>query len=78
MNTRVRCVARKRIALSADLARLYERNSTYSQSRLRKNKRACNMTFIGHTRFATSSMNRVPELHPHEWVPFHSEGAYIL
>ena len=74
LNTRVRCVARKRIALSSDLATLYNNNSTHNQSRLRKTRRACNMTFIGHTRFATSSINRVPELHPHEWVSFHSEG----
>ena len=46
LNARVRCVARKRIALSTDLARLYERSSTYNQSRLRKSKRACNMTFV--------------------------------
>lgn len=31
------------------------------------------LVVIGHTRFATSSVNVVPELHPHEWVPFHDE-----
>ena len=75
LKIRVRCVARKRIALSKDLALLYQRSCSYSQYRLRQAKRACNMSFIGHTRFATSSVNRVPELHPHEWVPFHSEGS---
>lgn len=31
---------------------------------------------IGHTRFATSSINQVPELHPHEWTPFHDETVW--
>jgi hypothetical protein len=33
---------------------------------------------IGHTRFATSSINKVSELHPHEWVPFHEESVWIF
>jgi hypothetical protein len=33
---------------------------------------------IGHTRFATSSINQVPELHPHEWVPFHDEQVWTF
>ena len=33
---------------------------------------------IGHTRFATSSINRVVELHPHEWVPFHPETVWVF
>ncbi len=33
---------------------------------------------IGHTRFATSSVNTVPELHPHEWVPFHDEKVWLF
>jgi hypothetical protein len=33
---------------------------------------------IGHTRFATSSINTVPELHPHEWVPFHVESVWLF
>lgn len=28
---------------------------------------------IAHTRFATSSANKVTELHPHEWTPFREE-----
>jgi len=28
---------------------------------------------IGHTRFATSSINVVSELHPHEWIPARNE-----
>lgn len=28
---------------------------------------------IGHTRFATSSINIVSELHPHEWIPARNE-----
>jgi hypothetical protein len=30
-------------------------------------------TVIAHTRFATSSINKVSELHPHEWSPFKEE-----
>lgn len=37
-----------------------------------------NNVVIGHTRFATSSINTVPELHPHEWVPFHPEIVWIF
>lgn len=33
---------------------------------------------IGHTRFATSSVNVVPELHPHEWVAFHDEIIWMF
>ncbi len=33
---------------------------------------------IGHTRFATSSINKVTELHPHEWVPFHDEVVWLF
>ena len=33
---------------------------------------------IGHTRFATSSINKVSELHPHEWVPFHEENVWLF
>jgi hypothetical protein len=33
---------------------------------------------IGHTRFATSSVNVVSELHPHEWVPFHDETVWLF
>ena len=33
---------------------------------------------IGHTRFATSSVNVVAELHPHEWVPFHDEVVWLF
>lgn len=33
-------------------------------------------TVIGHTRFATSSANKVSELHPHEWTPFKEEVVW--
>ena len=33
-------------------------------------------SFIGHTRFATSSVNVDSELHPHEWVKFHDEMVW--
>ena len=69
---RVRCVARKRYPLAADLINLYERKSSHAP--------ACDstITFVGHTRFATASINRVPELHPHEWVPFHNERVWVF
>jgi hypothetical protein len=70
--TRVRCVARKRHPLAADLAKLYQKNSGKLPSP------ANDVTFIGHTRFATSSVNTVPELHPHEWVPFHDEDVWVV
>ncbi|RYH31978.1 hypothetical protein EON65_01560 [archaeon] len=38
----------------------------------------CVFVVIGHTRFATSSINQVPELHPHEWVPFHDELVWLF
>ena len=60
---------RKRVPLSSDLAALYRSQSTGSSSR------DSTVTNIGHTRFATSSINRVPELHPHEWVPFRDENV---
>jgi hypothetical protein len=31
---------------------------------------------IAHTRFATSSANKVSELHPHEWTPFKEEVVW--
>ena len=34
------------------------------------------ITAIGHTRFATSSVNCESELHPHEWEPFHHEWVW--
>ena len=70
----VRCVARRRVALSSDLPRLYKSRLSWSEASLLRSNKGCYMTYLGHTRFATSSVNKIPELHPHEWVPFHSEG----
>ena len=72
VNTRVRCVARKRFPLASDLISLFKEKQTI------KTKENCTATFVGHTRFATSSKNMVPELHPHEWVPFHDESAWMF
>eukprot|EP01038_Epipyxis_sp_PR26KG_P011709 gene11709-15674_t len=73
INYRVRCVARKRYALAADLA------NEYQKLRLGYHPDPSNsLTVIGHTRFATSSINTVPELHPHEWVPFHEESVWLF
>ena len=71
-STRVRIVATKRVPLSHDLVQTYRKRRNISKSRLSS---VDAMTFLGHTRFATSSVNRVEELHPHEWVPFHQEEA---
>lgn len=59
---RVRCVARKRYPLAADLAQLFVKKNGGEPDA------SVAVTFIGHTRFATSSVNVVPELHPHEWM----------
>lgn len=72
-NYRVRMVARKRHPLAADLSSLYMRK------RGGKNPSPdSTITVIGHTRFATSSINVVSELHPHEWVPFHDETVWLF
>ena len=68
--TRVRCVARKRYPLAKDLRAKFEQNAI----QLPKIESA--VTFVGHTRFATSSVNTEPELHPHEWVSFHDEMVW--
>lgn len=71
-NLRVRCVARKRFPLAADLAALFNKQAK------RELRKKSVITFIGHTRFATSSVNKVRELHPHEWVKFHQEYVWSL
>ena len=53
---RVRLVARKRHALAADLAALYKRKGGRTPSD------SATLTVIGHTRFATSSVNQVSGL----------------
>lgn len=69
---RVRCVARKRYPLASDLADLFlKKNGGNPDSSVA-------VTFIGHTRFATSSVNVVEELHPHEWVPPRSEQVWQM
>ena len=67
--SRVRTVARKRRPLAADLVGKFSRQSTGHSL---KTPPEC-VSFLGHTRFATSSANREEELHPHEWVPCHEE-----
>ena len=71
--SRVRMVARKRNTLAKDLIELFRENnkntSTYSGN-IR--------TFLGHTRFATSSINIETELHPHQWVPPCKETVWIF
>jgi hypothetical protein len=69
---RVRCVARKRYPLASDLADLFlKKNGGEPDSRVA-------VTFIGHTRFATSSVNVVSELHPHEWVAPRTEQVWQM
>ena len=71
-NTRSRCVARKRYPLAADLVDTYKRDAKILPPS------SSDVTFIGHTRFATSSVNLVSELHPHEWEPFRTEHVWGL
>lgn len=69
--TRIRCVARKRYNLSDDIVKLFA-----SRGHSPSISNSC--TFIGHTRFATSSQNYEPELHPHEWCPFKDEVLWMI
>lgn len=71
--TRVRRVALKRYPLAADIAAAYlkERYGKLPDT-------SGSFTAIGHTRFATSSINIASELHPHEWVPFHDEDVWLF
>ena len=69
---RTRCVARKRYPLAADLASLFLRKKGGQPDS------SVAVTFIGHTRFATSSVNIVSELHPHEWVPARPEKVWMM
>jgi len=69
---RVRAVARKRYPLARDLAQKFiNRFGGQPSSELA-------VTFVGHTRFATSSINVEPELHPHEWVPKRLERVWRM
>jgi len=66
-------VARKRHPLAADLTATFLRERggqsiTYNSM----------LTVIAHTRFATSSVNLVPELHPHEWAPMRDEVVWTF
>jgi len=72
-NTRIRAVARKRYPLAADLTKVLK--SARNGKALNLNK---TLTVIAHTRFATSSENLVPELHPHEWSPFKDEMVWTF
>lgn len=67
---RTRCVARKRYPLAADLIKMYKHESRSAP------EKSSDVTYIGHTRFATSSVNLVSELHPHEWMPFRDEEVW--
>ena len=71
---RVRCVGRKRFPLAEDLIKLY---STTAPDYHHPPERET-VTYIGHTRFATSSKNQVPELHPHEWTPEREEWVWSI
>lgn len=66
---RVRTVARKRFPLSADMGAALRKHCPIG-----KHPGARLLSVVGHTRFATSSMNVVPELHPHDW--YDTEGHH--
>jgi hypothetical protein len=59
---RVRMVTRKRFTLSDDLELGFKAHCPRGDPDY-----ASHLSVIGHTRFATSSLNTVPELHPHDW-----------
>ena len=61
---RVRIVARKRHALAADLAALYKQKGG------KKPTDRATLSVIGHTRFATSSVNQVSG-----WVTYHNHDT---
>ena len=70
--SRVRAVARKRYPLASDLAKKFasHRSSRHVPTTPES------VSFLGHTRFATSSPNKEEELHPHEWEPAHEESVW--
>ena len=68
--SRVRIVGRKRYPLAEDL----EYSQNCSPTRIKHDNSI--VTALGHTRFATSSINIPSELHPHEWVPFRKEHVW--
>jgi hypothetical protein len=63
-SSRVRCVARKRYPLATDLVNLL-RNKMFGWFPVTQNPKNTTATYLGHTRFATASINKVSELHPH-------------
>ncbi|KAG5178054.1 hypothetical protein JKP88DRAFT_264782 [Tribonema minus] len=85
---RVRTVARKRHPLARDILQLY--NWAVFQSQLKAGTRGEEPTrssvYIGHTSaiphmnawFATGSKNQVPELHPHQWMPYAIEEVWMV
>ena len=56
------CIHCRRYPLADDLAALF-------RGKCPSGKRAgvAALSVVGHTRFATGSLNKVPELHPHDW-----------
>jgi hypothetical protein len=73
ISCRVRCVARKRYPLAADLSKLYKSKAIKPTPGL-----GATVNVIGHTRFATSSKNIVSELHPHEFDTWKIENVWAF
>ncbi|KAG8467278.1 hypothetical protein KFE25_000594 [Diacronema lutheri] len=59
---RVRIIGRKRSDLAEDM-----RTALLNKVFMGNDKTSTGVTVIGHTRFATGSLNKLPELHPHDW-----------
>lgn len=82
--TRVRMVANKRTPLADELASLFMEKQLLPNSSMFSNGNTADgcqensiaITALGHTRFATSSINVDSELHPHEWEQFHREFVW--
>jgi hypothetical protein len=62
MGPRLSACVRRRYPLADDLAALFAR-----QCPTGKGGGVAALTVVGHTRFATGSANKLPELHPHDW-----------
>ncbi|KAJ1627773.1 hypothetical protein T492DRAFT_1120330 [Pavlovales sp. CCMP2436] len=59
---RMRLVVRKRVPLADDLTSAYLASCPQGDTR-----HAHSLSVIAHTRFATSSVNMISKLHPHDW-----------
>ena len=88
--TRTRMVANKRTPLAEELAELFIQEQAIDNKeptglaagldilpqKPYSHESSLAISALGHTRFATSSINVTSELHPHEWEEFHREHVW--